>query len=267
MRESCKEFQKARSIKPHLQKCPGNEIPVIRPLSGHGGKVCSRCSKKNKNEQRKRENAQKRARRAKLKRDKMTAGIGPGNVVWSAPNTWTASVVDAQTLALHSPPPRRRNTFSVRSMTQARQYGLNGSISTATMAQNHVNVSQDERRVYTQSHHLFAAKTSNHLQAPENVQDKTATEMHDITSLHHRYKRESPDLPSPMLDTPLYQKQQQQQRQPVGLGISIANDDDAKQGQSHTEMCYSNEWSFLMELKEWSTVFEEGDDPDDGQEL
>lgn len=148
-------------------------------------------------------------------------------------------------------------------MIQARQYGLNGSISTATIAQNHVNVSQDERGVY--SRQRFATTRSEVLQLQGNVHDKTATEEGDNTNLHHQYKSElPPDFTPPMLDTPLYQKQQE--RQPVGLGISIAND-DAKQSRSHTETCYSNEWAFLTELKEWSTVFEDGDDPDDTEEL
>ncbi|KAF6232313.1 hypothetical protein HO173_009418 [Letharia columbiana] len=262
MREPCEAFQKARTIKRHLKSCPGDEIPVIRPLSGHGVKVCGTCSKKNRNEQRKRENAQKRARRAKLKRNKMTAGIGAGNVVWAPPNTWPSIVVDSQTLALHSPQPKPLNDFNVRSMTQALQHGLNGSISTAMMSHNHVSVSQHERGVYSQSHQVLAATMSNALQLQEDGHDRIATEMRDDVTLHHQYKFESPDLPTTMLDVPVYQEQQCQH---VGPGITMA--DDAKWEQSRTETCTFSEWSFRMELNEWSTVFDDNDDPDGGKEL
>ncbi|CAD6587920.1 MAG: hypothetical protein ASARMPREDX12_003052 [Alectoria sarmentosa] len=262
MREPCEAFLKAQAIKIYLNECPGVEIPIIRALSGHGGKVCEPCSKKNRNERRIRENAQKRARRTKLKRDKMTAGIGAGNVVWTAPNAWTASVVDAQIVALHSPQPRRLNTFKVKSVTQSLQYGLNSSISTATMAQNHVNVSQDERGVYSQSQQLFAATMSNVLQPQENGLDRIAIEMQDDLNLHHQHNSKPQDLPTTTLDVPIYPKQQSQQ---VGLGITIP--EDAKWGQSHGEICSFNEWSFRMELQKWSTVFEDNDDPDDAKEL
>lgn len=255
MRESCEAFRQAQIIKPYLKKCPDNEVQIIRPPSGHGGKVCEPCSSTNRIEQRKRESAQKRARRAKLKRHKMTAGIGAGNVVWTAPTTWRASVVDGPTLALHSPQPRRLNTFNVRLMAQAHQYELNGSISTATTAQNYVNVSQQERGVYSPSSQLFTATTSRVLQPQENGHDRVATEMRDETNLYHQYKTKTQGLPTATLDTPVYQEQQ---RQPVGLGISIA--DDVKWGQDPPETCSLNQWSFRKELEQWSIIFEEDND-------
>lgn len=263
MKEACKSYEQARVIEPHLKKCPGKEIPVIRPLSGHGGKVCEPCSNTNRNAQRKRENAQKRARRAKLKRDKKTAGIGAGNVVWTVPNTWVASVVDPQTLALHSPQPRRFNTSSVRSMTHALQYKLNSSFGTATIAQDPVDVSLDELGVYSPYRELFAASVvSDVVQPQENGHDRIATEICDDADWHHQYKTSPQELQPTILEPSLYHKQQRQQ---VGLGIAMAN--DAKWVQSDSETCSLKEWSFRMELNNWSTVFEDDDDPDDAKEL
>ena len=279
MRESCEAFRKAQALNPSLQRCLGVEVQTIRPPSGHGAKVCEPCGKRNRNEQRMRENAQKRARRAKLKKNKMTAGIGAGNVVWSPPNTWTPSNMDAQNLALHSPQaqrkgrPRGPHVLSVRSMTQAqRQYGLNGSVSTAMMAQRHVNLCQHERDAHLESRQLFAATMSNVLHPPENGHDRIITDIHHDADLHHHYNKTGPKylptpepdipLPTPKLDVPLYQEQQ---HQPIGLGVTIPN--DAKQEQSHTETCVFKEWSFRMELNEWSTVFDDDDGPDDTKEL
>ncbi len=262
MREPCLAFRKAQVINSHLDSCPADEIQVIRPLSGHGGKVCEACRTKNRKEQRKRENAQKRARRAKLKRNKMTAGIGAGNVVWTAPKIWSPNVVDAQTLALHSPPTQRINTLKVRSTTQALQYALSGSLSTATMTQNHVDVSHHEHGIYSRSHQLFAATTSNILHPQEKGHDTIVTELRDDTQIHHHYESEPQDLSATLLDGPLYEDQK---HQPVGLGISMPN--DAKWGQYHPETCSFNEWSFRMELNEWSTVFDDDDHPYDNKEL
>ena len=281
MREPCDAFGEARDIEPDLKACPVREIKVIRPLSGHGGKVCDTCRKKNRDEQRKRENAQKRARRAKLKKDKMTAGMGAGNVVWVPPHVWSPSVVDtpdtckpsvmntpafvdAHTLALHSPRPRRLNTFNVRSVTKAVQCGLNGSISTATMEENHVSFSKHERGVESQSRQLFVATMSKVLQPEGNGHDKITNEIRDDAKLDDHLSTNS-------LDFPLYQEEKCEQ---VGLGITMA--DDAKWWQSHTETCFSSEGSFRMEpeglelreeLEKWSHVFEDDHDSDDGKEL
>ena len=262
MRDLCPVFQEAQAIKPHLKKCPVRDYEMIRPLSGHGGKVCAPCRKKNRDEQRKRENAQKRARRAKLKRDKMTAGIGAGNVVWTPPNTWAPSVVDAHTLALHSPQPQRFNTFKVRSMTQALQYELNGSISTETITHDHTNVSQDERGIYSQSRQIFAATMSDALQPQKNGHDMLATGIPEDNNLSSQHEDKTQDLTKTMIDDPEHQPQKHEQ---VGLGITIPN--DAKWGESHAEPCSFSEWSFRMELNEWSTVFEDNGDSDDAKEL
>ena len=261
MKEPCKAMQKAQAIKPHLKSCPGEETRVVRHLSGHGSKVCEACKKKNRDEQRKRENAQKRARRAKLKRDKMTAGIGKGNVVWTSPSVWTPSVVDAPTLALHSPQPRRPFTFKVRSTTQALQYALNGSISIATMMQNDIDVSQREHGVYSESRQMVVATTSNLLQPANDCLDEMVTEVCDATNSRHLHEDEPQDLPSKLLDEPFCEEQK---RQPVGLGITIPS--DHQQDHDHTEPCSFSEWSFRMELNKWSTVFDD-DDPDDAKAI
>ncbi len=258
MRESCEAFQKMKAIKTHLKKCPVEEIQLTRSPAGHGGKVCGPCSKKNRDEQRKRENAQKRARRAKLKRDKMTAGIGAGNVVWTPPNTWASSVVDARTVALHSPQPQRLNTHKVLSSTQTLQYGLNGSVSRATMAKNQMKAPQKERRVYSRSCQLFAATVSNVLQPQENGHDSITPELCHDTELHHQHRSEPHDVPTSKLDVPWYQEEQRDQ---IGLGITIPN--DPKSGESDTDTCSF----FRMELNEWSTVFDNSDDSDDSKEL
>ena len=233
MREPCKAFEKAQIIMPYLKKCPVDEIQVLRSPAGHGGRVCEGCRKNNRNEQRKRENAQKRARRAKLKKERMSSGIGNGNVVWTPPQMWTPSVVDEQTLALHSPQPQR--LFKVRSTTQALQYALNGGISTATMTEKHVDVSQHERGIYSKSRH---ATISN---APQ-PQGYAVTKMHDDTDLHQCLIEPQCLLTTP-LDEPLYRGQKQQ---PVGLGITIAS--NAKWDQRITESYSVNEWSCRMEL-------------------
>ena len=246
MREPCEAFEKAQIIIPSLKKCPGGEIQVLRSPAGHGGRVCQACRKKNRNEQRKRENAQKRARRAKLKKEKMNSGIGNGNVVWTPPKAWTSSVVDAHTLALHSPQPQR--LFKVRSTTQALQHALNGDISTARMTEKNVDVAQHEREIFSESCH---ATMSN---APQS-QDHAVTEVHDKTD-SQQCLIEPQSLPTTRLDEPLFQGQK---HQPVGLGITIAN--DAKWDQCINESYSVNEWTFRMELNKWSTVFED-DDPD-----
>ena len=255
MREPCEAFHKEKAINIHLKECPGKEIKLMRASSGHGGKVCGSCNKKNRDEQRKRENAQKRARRAKLKRDKMTAGIGAGNVVWTPPNTWAHGVVDAQTVALHSPQPQRLNTSKVLSTTQ---YGLNGSVSTATLAKTHTKAPQKERRVYSRSCHLFAATVSNALQPQENGHVNVTPELCDDTELHHQHRSGPQYVSTAKLDVPWYQEEQRDQ---IGLGITIPK--DAKSGESNAETCSF----FRMELNEWSTVFEDSDVSDDSKEL
>ena len=212
----------------------------------------------NRDEQRNRENAQKRARRAKLKRDKMTAGIGAGNVVWTPPNTRAPSVVDARTVAPHSPQPQRLNTSKVLSTTQALQYGLNGSISRATMAKTQMKAPQKERRFYSRSCQLFAATVSNVLQPQENGHDNVTPELCNDTELHHQHRSEPQQVPTSKLDVPWYQEEHCDQ---IGLGITIPN--DAKSGESNTETCSF----FRMELNEWSTVFDNSDDSDDSKEL
>ena len=167
MRETCTAFLEAQATAPHLKKCPESEVQLIRRLGGHGGRSCEPCKKQNRNEQRKRENAKKRERRAKRKRDRMTAGIGAGNVTWTAPNTWTPSVVVAPILASYPPHPQRLNSSKENSMTQALQYGVSGSIS------------QDEHGVYFQSCQGFATTMSDAVQPAQNGSDMLATEILD----------------------------------------------------------------------------------------
>ena len=260
MREPCKTFQKMQIIEPHLVECPGNEIQVMRPLSGHGSKVCGLCRSKNRHQQRGRENAQKRARRAQLKKDKMTAGIGAGNVVWTAPKTWTPSVVDTPTLTLHSPQARRFNIFKVRSTTQALQYALNGNVSTTTMTQDHVDVSQTEHGVYSHSHQTVATTKSDLVQSKGGCHDMV-TEVPQESSLHNQVKSESQDLPTKSVDGRV---QQGQKHQPVGLGITMTN--DTEWSKSHTESRSFNERDFRTELTKWCTVFDE-EDHDNTKEL
>ena len=261
MREPCKTFQKMQTIEPHLVECPGDEIQVMRPLSGHGAKVCGLCRRRNRNEQRERENAQKRARRAQLKKDKMTAGIGAGNVVWTTPKTWTPSVVDTPTLTLHSPQARRFNIFKVRTTTQALQYALNGTTHMATRTEDHVGVSQDEHGVYSQPRQTFATTKSNLIASNGSCDDLMVTKMYDKTSLHHQFKNESQDLLTELVDGPAHRGEK---HQPVGLGITMAK--DTEWSKSHTETCSLNERDFRTELTKWCTVFDE-DDHDNAKEL
>ena len=253
MREACEAFQKVQAIKTHLKKCPVGETPVIRSQSGHGGKVCERCSKKNHNEQRQRENAQKRARRAKLKRDKMTAGIGAGNVVWTPPSNWTAGVVDAQIVALHSPQPKRLNTSKMRLITQAYHFGLDGS--SAMMTPNHLNALQQGCGIYSESRQQFTATLSNVPQSQEGECDKIATEMRNEPKLHDPYRSGPQDVTTTKLDIPLYQEEQ---REEVDLGIALNN--DSKCVQSHTEKFSFSDFRLRMELNQWCTVFGDNDD-------
>lgn len=262
MRDSCNAFQKAQILKPYVKKCPEVETPLIRPLSGHGVKVCEPCRKKNRSEQRQRENAQKRARRAKLKRDRMTAGIGAGNVVWTTPNAWRPSVVDAQILALHSPQPRRLNTFKIATTMQAIEYGLDGSTGMATMTQNLVDVSQHDREVYSQSRQAFAATTSCTLPSKGKDDDTFANDVADDAILDHQLGSELQNLPTTLLDNSVCQERNGKD---VGLGITLAN--YPKWYTEHTKICSFNKCSFQMEFKEWSTAFEDGDDPDYAQDL
>lgn len=265
MRELCKEFQKALFINPCLVECPGGEIQVIRPPSGHGAKVCGSCKKTNREAQRDRENAQKRARRAKLKREKMTAGMGAGNVLWTAPNTWIPNIMDTQILPLYSPQPRRPggcDILKVRSTTHALQYALNGSISMATMTQDHINVSHQEHEVYSRSCPTSAATSFNDPHPQEYSQATLPTEMCEKINLRHLYEIEPQNGPTKQLDEPFSQAEK---CQPVGLGITVAN--DAELGPNHTEACSFNEWGFRMELNQWSTVFDEDDDDGIAKEL
>ena len=287
MREPCKAFQAEQVLKPHLENCPGNEIQAIRPLSGHGVKVCGRCRKKNREEQRQRENAQKRARRAKLKRQKMTAGIGAGNVVWTAPKTWKPSVMDARLVAPLSPQPQRPrlwNILKVMSTTQALQYALHGCISTATMTQDHVDISHHEGGVYSESCQTFATTTSNILPPQGNCDDMVVTEMHNDTSLRYQYESEPQAVATKALDEPLYQEHkgqpvglgikmnidaespnesvyQEQEHDQVGLGITMNKDPEWYQ--KHTEAYPFDECSFRTELNKWSTVFDDSNEDDD----
>lgn len=265
MREPCKAFQKALVIDPHLIECPGDEIQVFRPPSGHGAKVCGSCKKTNREAQRDRENAQKRARRAKLKREKMTAGIGAGNVLWTAPNTWIPNMMDAQILPLYSPQPRRPrgcNILTVRSTTHALQYALDGSISMATTTQDNIDVTHEEHEVYSQSCTTSAATKSKDPHPQEYSQATLAIDMRENTNLQHKYESEPQYGPTKLLDEPFCQAEK---CQPVGLGITMAN--DAELGPNHTETCSFDEWSFRMELNQWSTVFDEDDDDGITKEL
>ena len=254
MRESCETFREAQMNEPQLEKCPDNEIETIRPSSGHGGKVCEVCSRKNRNRQREQENARKRARRAKLKKDKMTAGIGAGNVVWTAPNTWGDSVVDAPTLAVHSPTPRR---LHMRFMAQARQHGLDGRISTSTMAQDHTKISHQKGGVYSHASQCYRSTTYHVQQPQERCQTKTANETIGSTNLCQESESKPQDLPTPTRDAPACQETQ---CKPIGLGISLA--DDAKWGQSHGDRYCSSDWEreFRDELMKWSTLWDPDDD-------
>ena len=287
MREPCKAFLAEQVLNPHLENCPSNEIQAIRPPSGHGVKVCGRCRKRNHEEQRQRENAQKRARRAKLKRQKMTAGIGAGNVVWTAPKICKPSVMDARLVAPLSPQPQRPRLWSmlkVMSTTQALQYALHGCISTATITQDHVNISHHEGGVYSQSCQTFATTTSNILRPQGSCDDVMVTEMHDDTSLHYQYESEPQAVATRALDEPPYQKHkgppvglgikmdidaespnepvyQEQKHEQVGLGITMNK--DPEWNQKHTEACSSDECSFQRELNKWSTVFDDSDGDDD----
>lgn len=265
MREPCKAFQKALAINPHLVECPGDEIQVIRPPSGHGAKVCGSCKKTNREAQRDRENAQKRARRAKLKREKMTAGIGAGNVLWTASNTWIPNIMDAQILPLYSPQPRRPrgcNILKVRSMTHALQYALNDNISMTTITQDNIDVSHQEHEVYSHSCPTSAATTSNDPHSQEYFHATLATEKREDIDLQHLYESGPQVGPTTGLDKPFLQAEK---CQPVGLGITMAN--DAELGLNPTEACPFNEWSFRMELNQWSTVFDEDDDDGVAKEL
>lgn len=259
MKETCEAFRKARATEPDLETCPVEEIKAPRPKSGHGSRVCTTCKKRNKEEQRKRENAQKRARRAKIKKDKKTAGIGSGNVVWTPPPTpWTPSVVDAHTLALHSPPARRKNrrlnTFSRRSVAQQLQYGPRGNNTTTTtntapVVQNHLNAAQLKRDVYAQSRQVFETTMVHRLQSLENGHDRA---MRDV---QHLYRREPQYLPT-IEPYALVRKEDQA----IGLGITMANEASWEQTHTHTETCSVREWKFRMELNEWSTVFDDDDE-------
>ena len=178
--------------------------------------------------------------------------------------------MDTQIWALQSPQPQRPlrcNILKVRSTTQALQYALNGSISMATMMQDDVDVSHDERVVYSQSCQTFATTTSSVLQPQGNSDDMTVSEMHDDANLHYPRKTELPSLSTKPLDVPSFQEQK---RQPVGLGITMNN--DTERDQKHTEACPFDESGFQMELNKWSTVFDDdddgdGDNPDDAKEL
>lgn len=136
-------------------------------------------------------------------------------------------------------------------------------------------------RVHSSISTAFTATTSNVLQ-PHN--GMIATEVRSDTYLHQKYgahylptpkldvsqptttllrsPKPEPSLPtSPLpandLDPPLYQKDP-----PVGLGITLTPN-DAKQEQPPTESRFFDEAYFRMELKEWSTVFDNDDDSKD----
>lgn len=189
-------------------------------------------------------------------------------------------------------------------MTQAQhQYGLNGSISTATMAQYLI-----KSEAYHESRQSLTTTMSNVLQPQENGYDRIATEVRDDSQLHRQYNQQylptpksgvplptpksdvplpttEPDVPLPTIEPDIYLPtpkpevnhpttsqgsplptkldDTQQQDPPLGLGIIIPN--DTKQKQNHAETSYFNDWFF--QLTEWSTVFEDSDGPDDGKEL
>ena len=256
MRESCKLLREAQMNEPLLEKCPDKEIEIIRSSSGHGGKVCESCTRKNRNRQREQENARKRARRAKLKRDKMTAGIGAGNVVWTAPNTLGSRVFDEPTLALHSPTPRR---LHMRFMAQARQHGLDGRINTSAMAQNHTKISQQQGGVYSHCRQSYRSTSYHAQQTQEHGQAKIEKETLGTINLCQEPESKPHGLPTPTLDAPA---DQEIKREPVGLGITLT--DDAKWGQRYGDNYCSSDWEceFRTELMKWSTVW----DPDDDEE-
>ena len=290
MREPCKAYQAEQILKPHLENCPCYEVQAIRPPSGHGVKVCGRCRKKNREDQRQRENAQKRARRAKLKRQKMTAGIGAGNVVWTTPKTWKPSVMDARLIAPLSPQPQRPrlwNILKIMSTTRALEYALHGCTSTATTTQDHLDMSHHESGVYSQSCQTFAKTTttttmSNILRPLGNCDDRMVTEMHDDTSLRCQYQTEPQATATKGLDDPPYQSPegqpvglgikmdidteppdepvfQERKHDQVGLGITIKKDPEW----NHTEAYSFDECNFQTELNKWSTVFDDSDEDDD----
>ena len=89
-----------------------------------------------------------------------------------------------------------------------------------------------------------------------------ATEMHEDVTLQHEYESGPQDTREKRLDEPFYQGKK---GQPVGLGITM--DNDAEWGQTLTEACSFDEWSFRMELNKWSTVFDDDDDADAAKEL
>ena len=288
MREPCKTFQAEQILKPHLEDCPGNEIQAIRPPSGHGVKVCTRCRTKNREEQRQRENAQKRARRAKLKRQKMTAGIGAGNVVWTTPKTWKPSVMDARLVAPLSPQPQRPRLWDILkivSTTRALQYPLHGCVSTAKMTQDDVDISHHEGGAYSQSCQTFATAATSHILRPQgNCDGMMVSEMHDDTSPRYQYESEPQAAATKALDEP---PSQEHKGQPVGLGIQMDIDAESPnepvyQEQEHDEVglgitmnmrpewdqknteAYSfDECNFRTELNKWSTVFDDSDEDDD----
>lgn len=211
-------------------------------------------------------------------------------MLWTPPRTRTPNFVHTQTLALHSPQspqrktrPRGPNILSVRSMTQAhRQYELNSGISTATMPQRHVNISQLECEAYLESRQLFTPMTPSALRPQEHGYDNITTEFRNETQMHRQYNRIVPQylptpkpdvslptpkpdghlpktvpevssLPPPLpkdLDVPLYQEQQ---HSPVGLGIFLPK--DTKHEQTPTQTSFFDEWKFRMELTEWRCVF------------
>ena len=167
----------------------------------------------------------------------MTAGIGAGNVVWAAPSIWTPSIIDAQTVALHSPQPRRLNTFNVKSTTQAIEYGLDGGIGMATVALDHVNVSQDECGVYSQSRQVFATTMSKAQPLQGKRYDMIMTEVHNDTNIIRQYQNEWLEFSAMMPCVPLYEEQK---GEAVGLGITLPND--------------------ATLLKELSTLYDDNDD-------
>ena len=251
MREPCKAFETARLSKPHLEVCP-EEMPLIRPLSGHGMRVCKPCRVTNRSKQRERENAQKRARRLRLKKDKMTAGIGAGNVVWTPPKICIPSVMDPQTLGMHS----IQSSTRVESTTQEIQYGLIGSIGRAALAQTDINISQKECGVYTQSCQEFASSMATVLPSREIDHDTVAHDMYQDNNSRHEFGSDSQDYTSTSFPTPSCGELKHEE---ASLDITLPL--VPKWNQTTTETCSSsfNEWSssFRMELQKWSTVFDE----------
>lgn len=80
----------------------------------------------------------------------------------------------------------------------------------------------------------------------------------DINS-HQQCKHEAQHLQTVSSDI-LCHPQPKHQR--LGLGIAFGN--EAKWEQSYTETCSV---SLRMELREWSTIFEDDDDPEDSKEI